>query len=268
MTEIVEQPALEKVSEPSGRISKLKVAFLYVLIIGLAAAALTSVIALLIGQFNSSITKSLLTIFIFFTHSLFILALLWADRYNQVGKAVLPTAILVLTFANLITTTLGTWEIISVETAWRALGFYFLVLGAAFIVTGILKLRLTHQATQISLFTSIGLIAATILALAPWVLQVVTTFDPLYYRIVAALSILATASFLIAIILRGIALGHDPLLKSTAPKKQPVAGGMLAIYITTGVITSLVWFTGFMGFVVSGVYASYPQNDNSYNRYY
>ena len=272
MTEIAHEPDNTPIKEvdptTADRLSKLKTAFLYLLIGGLVTSTLISVIALLIGQFNSSILKSLLTIFIFFSHSLFILAILWADRYNQVGRLLLPTSIVVITFANMVTTTLGTWELISTEFAWRALGMYVLVLGAIFMITGILKLRIAHQTTQIGLFTSIGLIAATVLALIPWVLQVVTNFDPLYYRVVAALSILATASFLIALILRGIAIGHKPQLTGTAPRKNPTTGGLLAMYITAGSITALVWFGGFIGFVVSGVDTSTPHREPEYNSYY
>lgn len=251
-----------------GRLTRLKTAFMYVLIVGLAAAAITSVIALLVGQFNSSIVKSLLTIITFFTHSLLILAILWADRHNQVGKHILPTIITVLVFANLISTTLGTWEIISTETAWRAFSLYFLVLGAAFIISGLLKLRVAQQTTQIALYSTIGLIAATVITLAPWVLQVVNNFDPLYFRIVAALSILATTAFIIGVIIRSIAIGRNESLKLTTPKAHPISGGMLSIYIVTGVITSIVWCIGLTAFLVSGVQASYPPSNYENNRYY
>src|SRR5690606_25838212 len=116
----------------------------------------------------------------------------------------------------------------------------------------------------------IGLISATVIALIPWVLQVVDQFDPLYFRIVAALTILATAAFLIALIMRGIAVGHHPELKASSPVKQPVPGGLLAIYITVGSIAALVWFIGFSGFLVSGIQSTnpHPQRTYEYNRYY
>lgn len=268
MTDTIKKSVPNTAPSTSPRLTKLKTAFLYVLIGGLAASAIISVIALLMGHFSSALLKALLTIFIFFTHALFILAILWADRYNQVGKLLLPTAIIILAFSNLISTTLGTWDVISGETAWRALGFYFLIIGAVFVVTGILKLRIVHQVTQIALYSTIGLIAATVVSLAPWVLQVVTLFDPLYFRVVAALSILATAAFLIGLILRGIALGHSPELKATAPAPQPTPGGLLAIYIVVGTITAFVWFVGFGAFIISGVNASTYHYTGGSNQYY
>lgn len=255
------------VNEPS-RIGKLKLAFLYVLIGGLAASALTAIIALLIGSFNSEIQKSLLTIFIFFSHSLFILALLWADKKNEVGRSVLPTSIFVLALANMITTTLATWEIISNETAWRSLGLYVLIVGAVFIITGLLKLRVNHQATKIGLFVSIASISLMIVALAPWVLQVVDRFDPLYFRIVAALAIFSSTAFLIAVIIRGIALARHSELSTTKPATKSIPAGLLTIYIVVGSIAAMVWCAGLTGFIVSAVESGQPVRERGYNRYY
>ncbi|MES2630421.1 MAG: hypothetical protein V4611_00485 [Patescibacteria group bacterium] len=261
--------AKKPVVPESGRIGKLKLAFLYVLIGGLGASALVSIIALLIGSFNSEIQKSLLTIFVFFSHSLFILALLWADKYNQVGREVLPTSLFVLALASMISTTLGIWEVISAETAWRALGLYLLVIGAVFIISGLLKLRIKHDITKIILYTTIGSIAAIVIALVPWVLNLVNDFDPLYFRIIAALSIFASTAFLIGIILRAIALSRHPELQTTKPIAHPMSGGLLAIYITIGTITAMVWCAGFTGFLVSAVQSGQPSYDSSnYNKYY
>lgn len=278
MTEHVEKPVKEEVATPvatpatkasPNRLGRLKTAFMYVLIAGLAAAAITSIIALLVGQFTSGIAKSLLTILIFFSHSLLILAILWADKFNQVGKLVLPTTITALVFFNMISTTLGTWEIISTETAWRAFSMYFLILGAAFIVVGLLRLRLQQQATQIAIYSSIGLIAITVIALIPWVLNVVDNFDELYYRIIAALAILATTTLLIGIVIRAIATGRDETLKLTAPAKTPTPPGLLAIYITVGSLAAIVWCIGLTAFLVDGIQSSYPDSQyKSTNRYY
>lgn len=266
-----EQPTSITTDSAPSRLTKLKLAFLYVLIGGLAAAAITAVIALLIGHFNTAIAKSLLTIFIFFSHSLLILAVLWADRHNQVGKLILPTSIVVLVFANMITTTLGTWEIISAETAWRFLGLYFLLLGAVFTIVGILRLRVAQQATRIGLYATAGLTVVTVMALVPWVLKMMPTLDPLYYRIVGALAILTSTSFLISLVLRGIAVGRDHLLRGTAPKSYPIPAGLLSIYIVLGVLTAMVWTAGLTGFIVSGVQSASGNTGSSYsdtNRYY
>lgn len=268
------KPAVTPSTNPAteSRLTKLKAAFLYVLIAGLAAAALVSVVALLVGQFNSAITKSLGTIFILLTHSLLILAILWGDRYNQVGKTLLPTAIVILVFANMITMTLGTWEIISDETAWRATSLYFLIVGAVFILVGLLKLRIAHQVTQVALFTTMGFLVATVIALSPWVLNLFSPLDSLYFRVVAALSILTTTSFIIAVIIRSIALAQNDSLTLTRPATQKIPGGLLSVYITVGVIAAMVWSTGLAGFIVSAFQSTVPYRSDSRsierNRYY
>lgn len=235
----------------SSRLGQLKIAFLYTLIIGVGLAALTSVIALLVGEFNAVIGKTLLTIFILFSHSLMLLAILWADTKNQLGKAIVSTTIFVTIFANLITTTLASWDIISTSAGWRWLGLYFLAIGGAYIVAALIRFRVEKQATQISTNVSIGFIVLTLLALSPWVLEVVPNLDPLYYRIVAALSILSSASFLIALILKGIENSKNPELKLKS-KQHNLPGGMLAIYITIGVITAIVWNVGLSALIDSG----------------
>jgi hypothetical protein len=261
-------PAKVTIPEPT-RIGKLKLAFLYVLIGGLAASALVAIIALLIGSFSSEIQKSLLTIFVFFSHSLFILALLWADKNNEVGRNILPTTIFTLALANMITSTLSTWEIISTQMSWRFVGLYVLIIGAVFVISGIWKLRINHPATKMLLQITLGAITAIVIALIPWVLQLWTPLDPLYFRVIAALSIFASTSFLIAIILRSIALARHSQLNATKPVAKPIPSGLLAIYISVGTIVAMVWCAGFAGFLVSAVESSQANiHHSTSNRYY
>lgn len=271
-SETVPKPSTEKtekvVTQEPSRIGKLKLAFLYVLIGGLAASALVAIIALLIGSFNSEIQKSMLTIFIFFSHSLFILALLWADTDNEVGRRVLPTTIFTLTLANMITSTLSAWDIISVSTSWHFVSLYILIIGAAFVIAGIWKLRINHPATKILLQVTLGAITAMVIALVPWVLQVLTPLDPFYFRIIAALSILASTTFLIGIILRAIALARHPELNATKPVSAPIPSGLMAIYVVVGTITAMAWSAGFASFIVSAVEAGAPAPQSVNNRYY
>ncbi len=252
----------------SSGFGKVKLAFLYVLIGGLAASALIAIIALLIGEFNSAIQKALLTIFIFFSHALFILALVWSDRNNTIGKALLPTTIGALAFANMITTTLGTWELITNGLAWRFFGFYFLVLGIVFIIVGTLKLRISYSLVKNTLLTTVGLLVVSAVALAPWVLDLFSPLDPFYFRAIGALAILTTTLFLIALIIRGITVAKHPNLKAPTGSQTPPTAGMLSIIIVLGVITALVWCAGFTGFLVIAVQSANPPRHNSYGNYY
>ena len=256
--ETTEKPAVAASSTPHtglrGRIGNLKTYFLYVLIVGLGLAALTSVIALLIGEFTAVIGKTLLTILSLFIHSLLLLAIMWADTDNRIGKALVPTTLFVTLFASLVTTTLGVWGILSSQTVGYWMSLYFLALGGAYIITALQALRSKSHAVQISSNVSIGFVAATLIALVPFVLHVVEHFDPLYFRIIGALSILSSASFLISLILRSIAKSKGQSDSKKTVQQMP--GGMLAIYIITGVITAISWNVGLASLIVSGADAN------------
>jgi len=248
--------------EDNGKMSKLKLAFLYTLIGGLVASAIVAIASILIGEFTEASQKALGTVFVFVTHSLFILGLIWADTKNHIGRRIVPTTILGVSFANIVTSTLGTWEVIEGETAWRAFLFYTLLIGSAFIISGINRLIIAHRQTRILLQSTAGLIAGWSLALAPWVFDVVERFHPLYFRIISAIVILMTTTFLVAVIMRSIALAKSKSLRIKTDKSDSAPGGLLAYYITIGVIASFVWFVGMFVYIADAV------NDTQhYNRY-
>lgn len=250
-------PATKKPT--TSRLTQLKIYFLYVLIIGLGLAALTSVVALLVGEFTAVISKTLLSIFILFSHSLLLLGLLWADTEDRIGKSVIATTIFTVVFANLITSTLGAWDVISGATVSSWLGLYTLAVGGAFIISALLGMRLKQHAAYIATTTSIGFVIATLIALAPWVLNVVHSFDPLYYRSIAALSILASASFLISLIFRGIAQSKQPELRKK--NHAIIPNGMLAVYIIVGIITATSWMVGLSTIVDEGTGVTAPYSN-------
>ena len=239
------------------RLGKLRLAFLYVLIGGLILSALISVFGILIGEFNSVIQKALLTTFIFVSHSLIVLALVSADTKNQIGRAILPTVILGVVLANMVTTTFGTWEIWDNEISWRALGLYTLLVGSAFLLAGVLKMRLAHPATLASVYTTVALLAIWTLLLTPWIFVDVELLDEFYFRLVGALTILTATALSLTAIIRRIAISQKPELKATVSAKEGYSGGMIAVLITVGSLTAFVWFIGFFVFLITAAQASY-----------
>ncbi len=263
--------ATERSTEvPEHKLTTLKTAFLYTLIGGLAASAILAIVAILLGEFSTGIQKAFGTLFTFVTHSLFILGIVWADRKDRLGKDVIPTAILGTAFANIITSTLGTWEVITGETAWRAFMFYMLVIGIAFLVAAVGRLRIKNAPTDMTLNIALGSIVAWGISLVPWVFAVVDTFDPLYFRIVAALSILVGTLMIIALILRTIAKSRSKDIQAEVKRTAAHAhlpGGMLAYYITVGVLTSMIWFGGMIAFIADGVNTSREDTYDLYDDY-
>lgn len=269
-TQTPEQPA--PVAEENEKIGKLKLALLYTLIGGLSAAALVAIVSILIGDFSSAAQKAIGTIMIFVTHSLFILGLVWADKQDHLGKNIVPTTIIGVAFANIVTMTLGTWDIIESSTAWRAVMFYALAIGVAFIVAGIFRLRVTNKSVLALMNSTAAIIGLWAIALVPWVFDVVDWFDPLYYRIIGALTILGTTTFLIGMILRAIAIAKSPALKAEAQAaaRLNVPGGLLAYYIPIGVISIFIWMGGAGSFISSASSDSryFDNQDNSYDYNY
>jgi hypothetical protein len=254
------------------KLSKLKVAFLYILIGGLVVSALISVMAILIGQFNEVVLKALLTTFIFMSHSLLIIALISADRYNTIGKALFPTTIFVTIIANMLTTTLGTWGVWNNDVSWRAFLLYMLIIGSAFIVTAALHLRTTHRNTNIAIYATVSCVSLLTIVLIPWVFaHTPSDLGSFYYRLIGALTILAATALSLSVIFNRIAVSQHPELTKINQTRVSLPGGMLAIYIVIGVIAAYAWSFGLFALIgsaasVDRARAPYtPYSDSQYN---
>jgi hypothetical protein len=222
-------------------------------------SALISIVAILIGEFNSVITKALLTTFVFVTHSLIILALVSADRNNSIGKAVIPSTIFLAIIANMFTTTLGTWNVIDGDVTWRAFLLYALAIGSSFIIAGALRLRLAHKATNAAVYTTVGSAIALTLILIPWVAAPDAEWlGSFYYRVIAVLAILGATAFSLSVIFNRIAIAANQTLNSIAQPKATVVGGMLAIYIVTAFIVGAIWLYGLGSLIGSASSADEP----------
>lgn len=254
------------------KLGKLKLAFLYVLIGGLVLSALISVVAILIGEFNSMVQKAIITTVSLVIHSSLVLLVVLADRNNQLGKSIVPTTFVVTIIASMITSSLGLWDVWSDDISWRMVNVYALVIGTAFLVDGLLRLRLQKQVMQVLPYLAIGLFVLLMIAFAPWILF----FDQpwvtdLYYRIIGAIAILAVTALVITAIVNRISVAQNPELAKNAPKLPAHSQGMLGIVITLGVVTSFFWFFGLTTFLYQA--STYEARKNppvcsQYNRSY
>jgi len=260
---VTEQAPVEGVKK-----SKLKVAFLYVLIGGLAISALISIVAILIGEFNDVVQKALATTFIFVTHSLLILALVSADRNDSIGKSLFATTIFTAVILNMLTTTLGTWGVWGDDISWRAFLFFVLAIGSSFIATGILKLRVAHRPTKYSVYGTVGVIAALTLVLIPWIFaHDPSSLGDFYYRLIGALTILGVTMFALSVIFNRIAVSQNPALKENVTKSPDISGGLLAIYIVLGTFVGFIWIIGMVALITSADMADNDHYVPSHQRY-
>jgi len=273
MKEKAPEPVVAHDNKPvDTKMSKLKLALLYTVVGGLVISALISVVSILIGEFSETAGRALLTTLIFVTHSLLVIALVSADRNNRLGKDIISTTILATVIANMFTSTLGTWELWKDDASWRAFLVYVLLIGASFIVTASLKLRLgTHKATNILALTTTALIVILTLLLIPWLVVSDPTFiNAFYYRLIGAVTILAATALSITVIFNRIgAAQHSKTVQ--AAKTPTLPGGMLAIYISIGTIVALFWITGFFNFITSAATvdrSNKTDNSESYNDKY
>lgn len=253
---------------------KLKFYFLYVLVGGLVLSALISVGAILIGEFNQSVQRALFTTLVLMVHSLLALAVIGADKNNQLGRQLLPTVILTTVVANMFTSVFGIWNIWGSEWTAKAFGIYALVIGMAFIVQAIGTARLPHKVVNGLYLLTLTLIGVLTAMLAIWILVGSEGLDPLFYRGLGAISILAATALIVLAIIRRITVSKQPELASMKPHHPATPGGMVAIYVVVGVITAMIWFVGFAALMVSGTYSGFegstrsPYYDSSDSDYY
>lgn len=265
------------------KISNIKRAFLYVLVGGLVVSAIISISAILVGEFNSVISKSLLTTLVFMTHSLLVLGIILADKDNTVGRALVPTVILGSVIASMLTSSLGIWQVWDADYSWRAIMLYSLLIGAAFLYVWTRQARINHTITKIAVNTALVTIALLVVALSIWIIapESVIGESPYLYRAIGAISILGITSLAVAAIFNRVAVTQKPELAATAPAGEKYRGSMLAIVITVGSIVAMFWFVGLFGLIASGVSAEsairkeeradrFEQryNDDRYDRFY
>ena len=265
----------QPVSAEGSRLSKIKLGFIYVVIGGLVVSALISVVAILIGEFNSVIQKALFTTFLLVLHGCIALLIVLADKRNQIGKSLIATTILGVVIANMVTSALGVWDILPGDMSSRLVGVYTLLVGTAFIIAGTLRLRLPHQATTMLAYVSCGLMALLALSLIPWILfHDSPMLSDLYYRAVGAVGILTVTGLLITCIVNRITVAQHPQIAAAELKPQGYQGGMLAVVIVSGVFVALWWLYGIGSFIYSATYyrtnttPSFSQPSDTYNDTY
>lgn len=252
MSEANSSVAPKKNTQPNIRFGKIKMWLLYILVGGLTVSALIAIVGVLIGDFNKPLQKSLGTTLIFVTHSLFILGLIWSDTHGRIGRSIVPTTLLATSLANIVTTTLSTWGIISGQTAGDAFMFYCLAIGSSFLIAGINRLKVNDKVSSILISSTSWSVVAWSLAITPWIFSITERFSPVYYRVIGALVILMSTLFVVSIIMRTVAASRNPQLRAearTKAKQHPVSGGLIAYYIVIGIVVSFMWLAGMVDII-------------------
>ena len=182
--------------------SSLKKYFLYIMIIGLVASALISVVAVLTGDFNEFTTKALSTTFLSVIHSLVFLAIVSKNERNErKSDVIIINTVLGIAIISFILSILGVWQLVDDSIVGRGYIILFYTFLLCFVAKVLLSVDLANRLVRTFTYTSLGLAFVLYLLLIPPVfVDYPAELPQIYYRIMSALAILfATSSVLTAI---------------------------------------------------------------------
>lgn len=210
--------------------------FLYVLIGGVVASALISVVAILIGEFDDTITRALWTTLLTMAHAAVVLALMSAttSRRRDVGDELMVNVLYGIAIASYFTSVLSVWRVISGEVTGDFYQLYFNTFITVLVLQGVLKIRIVSVAASRLKQALIGTIALLWAYLIPSVFDNSTpkVLPSIYYRGVAALVVVLGTIAVLMTIFHRLYLTHHPELKAAAPMKKPrISVGILLLII-------------------------------------
>lgn len=176
--------------------------FFYILIGGLIVSALISIVAVLIGEINDLVARSLWTTVIMVAHSLVAVGFLSAasNSKNSDADEVVLNTLITLTVASFMTSVLGTWQVFSGDIVGDLYQLYFYVLFASILVFGLMHARFSDKATALSAKASIGITVTFVTYLIPSVFDNARVLPDVYYRGIAAMAILLSTTVVLTII--------------------------------------------------------------------
>ncbi len=184
------------------RFESLKKVFIKVLIGSLIAAAVVAVLAVLIGQLNDILWRSLATLSLVALHAL---ASLFYIRTSEQSHEIedltfFSNSVFLIIILSFVTSIFGTWKLFDGELVGKLYETYFVLLFAS--LHGELLYKSTKFEAYIDNLVKInyGFMAIVICMLLPIIFLGDTAFGDFYYRALAAAAIVdATLSILVVI---------------------------------------------------------------------
>lgn len=217
--------AIEKdvaTTAPVSRSASLNKYFLYTLVAGLIISALISIVAVLVGEFNSTMARALGTTGSMVGHTLVALMIVSASSKRGRAGGLILNALLAITIASFITSLLAIWDIVTGRVVSDLYLVYFYTFSAVLWIQLLLKVgeNALDKATHITSFVGIGLTILLYALLVPTVfIHYPDRAAEFHLRALAASAIaLATASVL-AIVFHRIHLFKHPEDKALSSTK-------------------------------------------------
>ncbi len=237
------------VQAPTGQ-KNIKKYFLYVFIGGLVASSLISIVAVLIGEFNDFIQKSLTTTLLMVAHALAVLAFISVndDNRNKASDIVLDT-LFGVTIASFITSIFAVWEILTGSIIGHLYIMYFYAVIAALLIRALLNAnridKVTRMLADVSIYITIFLFA---LLMPSVFVEYPVELPETYNRGLAATAILLGTTTILTVIFHRLYVNKHPEIGQGKDKPFSVGQWILiaivllfAVPVFFGIIGSLMY---------------------------
>jgi len=146
---------------------QIKKYFMYVMIGGFIVSSLIAITAVLVGEFNEAIAKSLFTTLTIVIYSLFALAFMSIKHETKADEIVVDT-LLMVTVVSLMASILGIWEVIDSERVIDMFtASFYAVIASAIIRKVLLYDNIVDKLTQTLSKATIGVTIFTYFVLMP-----------------------------------------------------------------------------------------------------
>lgn len=211
---------------------------LYTLGLGVAVTAVISIVAVLIGEMNEYVWRSLGTTLSMVLHASFILSLIsFLTARLQVRKnPAIVYVVIGLTIASFLLTFLVIWEFIDSGLFGRMYNLLISTFLLAWIIYYLLTLSIKDRLVKITAFFATAVSSGLYLLVAPLILSTHRyDFPEMYIRSTIALSILVASSAIVAAIANKLYLGKLP--KDDA--QRPAPRNNSALHITIIILIAL-----------------------------
>jgi hypothetical protein len=217
------------------KVSLLKKWFIYIVIGGLVIGALIAIIAVLIGEWNDSVTRAMWLVASSWVHSLIALGItsinLSPDQRAK-HRGIIFNTLYVLTVASLLTTIMLIAKAIpndeiGTQITLRLYLWYFCIYVSSAIVSSILNFANGRDlASRVSAYVSAGAMAVFMALWFPPIFSHYLDIPDIFYRIIIVLAIISSISMIIAITF-GILwrVKHPELFPEASSQFKPVDSG-------------------------------------------
>lgn len=235
------QSAAVKPKEPS----PIRRYFLYVLIGGLVVSALISIIAVLVGEFNETVGKALLTTLMIVIHALIGLAFLSTKSDQSLSSKLIVNTLFGVVVASLLTSILGIWDVFDSVIIGDLYLTYFFGIITVLTIAALLTSHQQDQATRALSLGSISSVVVTYLLILPYIFADDNyTLPNVYVRVTWAFVILSATLVVLTCIFDRLFVVKHPEVKASdqaKPGSMPTWLKILLICIGLLFVLPLIW---------------------------